>query len=264
MVTVPASFDPSARQLVQEASEMVGYPEIILLEEPQAAFYAWLHTHAETWRKILTVGDIILVVDIGGGTTDFSLIEVAEENGDLMLKRKAVGAHLLLGGDNLDLALSYLANKKSKGGHTLDDWQFNALTHSCRSAKEKLLAENAPEHVELVIQGRGSRLIGKSIKVSLTREETLKLLIDGFAPLVSPNEHSKTEKQLGIQQVGLPYAQDARISCQLAKFLAGVLPHAVSQRGYTESSGPAPAPLRPAQPLGQTFEPSTHQGIAGL
>jgi len=126
LITVPASFDPSARQLVLEAAEMAGYPAPLLLEEPQAAFYAWLERHLD-WRTVLKVGDSILVVDIGGGTTDFSLIEVAQENGDLTLNRLAVGAHLLLGGDNIDFALAYFVkNKLEEEGHAIDEWQLQS------------------------------------------------------------------------------------------------------------------------------------------
>ncbi len=221
LVTVPASFDPSARQLVQEAAEQAGYPEVVLLEEPQAAFYAWLHAHADEWREQLKVGDSILVIDIGGGTTDFSLIAVEEEEGNLQLKRQAVGAHLLLGGDNIDLGLAYLVKQKLEDqGHNLDHWQLQVLVHQCRQAKEKLMGEESPKSVDVTVLGRGSRLIGNTLKAELTQEEVRRFVIDGFIPLVAPDERSPTERRVGIQQIGLPYVQDARISCQLAKFLS--------------------------------------------
>lgn len=221
LITVPASFDPSARQLVQEAAQLAGYPEIILLEEPQAAFYSWLYRHEEEWRKELKVGDCILVVDIGGGTTDFSLISVGDQEGELILNRLAVGAHLLLGGDNIDLALAYLAKGKlEEQGHAIDEWQLQALVHTCRQAKEKLLSEDPPKSVDITIMGRGSRLIGGSLKTKITLAEVKNLVIEGFIPLVAPEERSPMERRLGFQQIGLPYAQDARISCQLAKFLS--------------------------------------------
>lgn len=221
LLTVPASFDPAARQLVQEASEKANFPEIILIEEPQAAFYSWLHKHEAEWRNQLTVGDCVLVVDIGGGTTDFSLITVEEENGNLSLRRQAVGTHLLLGGDNIDWALAYLAKQKLEdNGHTIDQWQLQSLVHQCRQAKEVLLSENAPENVDITILGRGSRLIGNTLKTEISLDEMQKILIDGFLPLVEPEEQSLSEKRSGIQQVGLPYVQDPRISSQLAKFLA--------------------------------------------
>lgn len=229
LVTVPASFDPSARQLVQEAAELAEYPEIILLEEPQAAFYAWLEKHANDWREKLKVGDSVLVIDIGGGTTDFSLISVDEENGNLLLKRRAVGSHLLLGGDNIDLGLAYLIKQKLEDqGHDIDHWQLQSLVHQCRSAKEQLLGESPPKSVDITILGRGSRLIGNTLKTELSHEEVVKFVLDGFIPLVGPQERSPVERRLGIKQVGLSYVQDPRISCQLAKFL--------SMTGETEST----------------------------
>lgn len=221
LVTVPASFDPSARQLVQEATEQANYPEIILLEEPQAAFYAWLYKYADEWRNQLKVGDSILVIDIGGGTTDFSLISVEEESGNLQLKRQAVGSHLLLGGDNIDLGLAYLVKQKFEDqGHHLDHWQLQTLIHQCRQAKEKLMSEEPPQSVDITVLGRGSKLIGNTLKTELTQEEARGLIIEGFIPIVNPDERSPTEKRMGIQQIGLPYVQDPRISCQLAKFLS--------------------------------------------
>lgn len=221
LITVPASFDPSARQLVLEAAEIAGYPQVILLEEPQAAFYAWLHKHQEDWRKLLKVGDSILVVDIGGGTTDFSLIAVTDEGGNLSLQRQAVGSHLLLGGDNIDLSLAYLARGKLEElGHNIDEWQLQALVHTCRSAKEKILSDESIKSVDITIMGRSSRLIGGSLKTKLSKAEVYGLVLDGFMPLTKPQERSPVERRAGIQQIGLPYAQDARISCQLAKFLS--------------------------------------------
>ena len=221
LITVPASFDPSARQLVEEAASVAGYPKIILLEEPQSAFYAWLHKHQNNWRKILNVGESILVVDIGGGTTDFSLISVIDQNGDLGLNRVAVGSHLLLGGDNMDLALAYLAKSKlEEQGHPIEDWQLQALTHACRQAKEQLFSENPPRQVDVSILGRGRKLIGNSLKTSLSLKEAQDLILEGFVPIVTPEDRSIIEKRQGLQQVGLPYAQDPRITSQLAKFLS--------------------------------------------
>lgn len=221
LITVPASFDPSARQLVQEAASQAGYPEIVLLEEPQAAFYAWLHSQADKWREQLKVGDNVLVVDIGGGTTDFSLITVEEEEGNLTLKRKAVGSHLLLGGDNIDLALAYFAKEKlEEAGHEIDHWQLQSLIHQCRQAKELLLSDTPPKQVDVTLLGRGSKLIGNTLKTHITKEEVQKLVVDGFMPLVNPEERSPIDKAAGIQQIGLPFAKDPRISCQLAKFLS--------------------------------------------
>ncbi|CUI17330.1 putative chaperone protein dnaK [Candidatus Protochlamydia naegleriophila] len=230
LITVPASFDPNARQLVQEAAEKAGYPEIVLLEEPQAAFYAWLHAHAKNWREVLKVGDCVLVVDIGGGTTDFSLIGVEEIEGNLTLKRLAVGSHLLLGGDNIDLGLAYLAKQKlEEQGHLIDAWQLQALVHQCRQAKEMLMGEKPPAKIDITVLGRGSKLIGNTLKTELTQKEAHQFVLDGFIPLIGPDERSPVERRTGIQQIGLPYVQDPRISCQLAKFL--------SMTGESETAG---------------------------
>jgi molecular chaperone DnaK (HSP70) len=240
LITVPASFDPSARELVREAAVLAGFPEIVLLEEPQAAFYAWLHKQQEEWRNILKVDDTVLVVDIGGGTTDFSLISVENEEGDLQLKRLAVGDHLLLGGDNIDLCLAYFAKQKlEEAGHNIDDLQLQSLTHVCRQAKEKLLSEEPPKNVDITIMGKGSRLIGGSLKTKISRDEALSLVVDGFIPLVKTNEKSISQVNPGLHEIGLPFAEDPRISCQLAKFLSqGVngefmLPTAVLFNGGT-------------------------------
>ena len=141
-VTVPASFDPAARELTLEAAKAAGYPAPTLLEEPQAALYSWLQTAGGGWRKQVRPGDVILVVDVGGGTSDFSLIAVLEREGSLELHRVAVGDHILLGGDNMDLALAHVvARKLAAAGTTLDAWQLRALTYACRGAKERLLAD---------------------------------------------------------------------------------------------------------------------------
>jgi molecular chaperone DnaK (HSP70) len=142
VVTIPASFDPAARELTAEAARAAGCERMILLEEPQAALYSWIQKSAGGWRKQVRPGDIILVVDVGGGTSDFSLIAVLERDGNLELHRVAVGEHILLGGDNMDLALAYaVAGKLSAQGSKLDAWQLRALTHACRSAKEALLGD---------------------------------------------------------------------------------------------------------------------------
>jgi molecular chaperone DnaK (HSP70) len=220
LITVPASFEPNARQYVQEAALQAGYPETILLEEPQAAFYAWLHAHADLWRKQLRVGDSILVIDIGGGTTDFTLIAVEEEQGNLVLNRRAVGAHLLLGGDNIDLGLAYKVKQRlEQNNQVIDHWQLQALVHQCRQIKEKFMEDGSPASLDVTVLGRGSRLIGSSLKETLFKEEVLEFIIEGFFPLVSPDDRSPKERRAGIQQIGLPYVQDPRISCQLANFL---------------------------------------------
>ncbi len=219
-ITTPASFDPSARQLVQEAASLAEYPEVVLLEEPQAAFYAWLNDH-EQWREQLNVGDRVLVVDIGGGTTDFSLIGVEEEEGNLTLNRVAVGSHLLLGGDNMDLALAHLAKAKlEKEGFSVDRWQMQGLVHAARRAKEELLSGEPPAKVALTVAGRGSGLMASSLSTEVTLEEAQQLLVDGFMPLVERSERSISEARVGLQSIALPYAEDPRITCQLATFLS--------------------------------------------
>jgi hypothetical protein len=220
LLTVPASFDPDARQLVQEACESAGYPPVVLLEEPQAAFYAWLHQQGDAWRKQLKVGEKVLVVDLGGGTSDFSLIEVGEDEGDLTLERLAVGEHLLLGGDNMDLALAYLAKAKlEEQGHELDEWQFQSLVHSAREAKEELLAaKDDKTQVELLLQGRGSGLVASSLTVALDKEEVQAFLLDGFFPLLDASVRP-IQGRTGIQDLGLPYVNDARMSAHLAAFV---------------------------------------------
>jgi len=222
-ITVPASFDPSAKQMVEEAAALAGFPKhLVLLEEPLAAFYHWLERQGERWREALAVGDTVLVVDIGGGTTDFTLIRVNEESGNLSLERVAVGDHLLLGGDNIDLAIAYLAKEQLEAdGHTLDDWQMRSLTHACREAKEALFSETgAKESVTVSIMGRGSSLIGGSLNTVLTRAAVETLIVDGFFPLISLSERSKPgQKKRGMQTVGLPYVEDPRMTAQLARFL---------------------------------------------
>lgn len=229
-ITVPASFDPSARQLVQEAAEAAGFGEVVLLEEPLAAFYAWLHRHEEDWREILSVGDSVLVVDIGGGTTDFSLISVEQKEGGLHLERQAVGDHLLLGGDNIDLSLAYLAQSKLGGE------ERPGLVHAVRKAKEALLGENPSDSCEVTLEGRGSSVIGGSVTVSLQREEVERCLVDGFFPIVELGESVQKEARSGIAKLGLPYARDPRITAQLARFLresGSPLPTAVLFNGGT-------------------------------
>lgn len=223
VLTVPASFDAVARELTLEAAHAAGFSESIrLLEEPQAALYAWVADHGASWRKQVEVGDTILVCDVGGGTTDFSLIKVREEGGQLQLERIAVGDHILLGGDNMDLALAYTVNERLKQqGRTLDEWQLRALTHGCRQAKEGLLADLDKPSWPLVVPGRGSRLIGGSIRAELRRAELEAVLVQGFFPEVPASARPQQRRRLGLATLGLPYAQDAGITRHLAAFLAG-------------------------------------------
>ncbi len=220
-VTVPASFDPAARELTAEAAKDCGFEHLTLLEEPQAAVYNWIHSNGDAWRDHVTVGDIILVVDVGGGTTDLSLIAVTEEDGNLMLNRVAVGDHILLGGDNMDLALAYKIHAKlAADGTRLQPWQIQAIVQACRDAKEKLLCDDALDAVPIVVPNRGSKLIGGTISSELTSEEVHDALLEGFLPFVSVDEHPQANTRGALTQIGLPYAQDAAISKHLAAFLS--------------------------------------------
>jgi molecular chaperone DnaK (HSP70) len=220
VLTVPASFDAAARDLTLKAAQQAGLPNITLLEEPQAAFYAWIEKMGEGFRKQVKPGDVVLVVDVGGGTSDFSLIAVTSKDGDVALTRIAVGDHILLGGDNMDLALAHTVNQRlAAEGKKLDAWQFNALTFACRQAKEQLFAEAKLKKMPLVVPGRGSSLIGGSIKAELTREELTSVLTDGFFPCAAVSDLPKTARRTGLAQMALPYAQDAGVTRHLAAFL---------------------------------------------
>ena len=231
LLTVPASFDAVARELTARAAKEAGL-DVTLLEEPQAAFYSWLAHHGDRsgdpWRKRLRVGDLVLVCDVGGGTTDFSLIAVTEEQGTLSLARLAVGDHILLGGDNMDLALAAsLQRKLAEDGTSLDGWQMRSLTHACRAAKEVLLREEAagepPASHPVTVLGRGRSVVGGAIKTELTREELARILVDGFFPACGPDERPRERRRMGLQELGLPFAADPDITRHLAKFLAGHL-----------------------------------------
>jgi len=219
-LTVPASFDAAARELTLTAAKRAGLMSVTLLEEPQAAFYAWLAHMGESWRDKLTVGDIALVCDVGGGTTDFSLIEVKEDKGELLLERIAVGEHILLGGDNMDLALALTVADRLADTHQLDPWQTRALWHACCVAKEQLFVDPALEKAPVTILGRGSKVIGGSIKAELLREDVEAILVDGFFPECDAGDRPITHSKTGLQEIGLPYAADAAVNKHMAKFLA--------------------------------------------
>ena len=242
-VTIPASFDPAARALTAEACQAAGYQHLTLLEEPQAALYSWIEASGGEWRKQVHNGDVILVVDVGGGTTDLSLIAVLERDGNLALQRVAVGEHILLGGDNMDLALAYgVARKLAAEGKQLDAWQTRALAHGCRAAKEQLLADADLPSVPVVVPSRGSKLIGGSIRTEVTRAEVLALLVEGFFPQVAVSDKPVTRARGALTQLGLPYAQDAAVTRHLAAFLA-------RQAGATEQIDG----LQGSQPAGASF-----------
>lgn len=220
-VTIPASFDPVARELTAEAAQAAGLGQLTLLEEPQAALYSWIQNSQGQWRKEVKRGDIILVVDVGGGTTDLSLMAVLERDGNLELQRVAVGDHILLGGDNMDLALAYgVARKLAAEGKQLDAWQTRALAHACRNAKETLLNDPSVQAVPVVVPSRGSKLIGGTIRTEVTREELTQSLLEGFFPPAAVSDRPLTRARGGLTQLGLPYAQDAGITRHLAAFLS--------------------------------------------
>ncbi|MGF1771582.1 Hsp70 family protein [Vibrio wakamikoensis] len=220
-ITVPASFDPAARDLTAEAARNVGLAHLTLLEEPQAALYSWIDNSDDKWRDEVNVGDVVLVVDVGGGTTDLSLVAVTEQDGNLNLERVAVGEHILLGGDNMDLALAYrLKMKLAQDGKELQPWQVQAMTHACRDAKEALLNDAELQSVPIVVPSRGSKLLGATLKTELTQQEVQQTLVDGFFPQVAVNEHPVQRARGALTQMGLPYAQDAAITRHIAAFLS--------------------------------------------
>jgi len=222
VLTVPASFDASARELTREAALAAGLPNhLILLEEPQAAVYAWLVARGDRWRKELGVGDRLLVCDVGGGTTDLTLVAVTEDQGEFVLQRIAVGNHLLVGGDNMDLALAHhVADRFDELGHQLDPWQSVALWHSCRTAKEILLGTDAPQQHTISVLGRGSKLVGAAVSVEVDRGSILDLLTDGFFPRCGLREKPAARRASGFREIGLPFESDTGITRHVAAFLA--------------------------------------------
>jgi len=238
VITVPASFDPAARELTVEAAHAVGLKQAVLLEEPQSALYSWIQQSEGKWREQVKPGDIILVVDVGGGTTDLSLIAVTEDQGNLVLNRVAIGDHILLGGDNMDLALAYVLKAKLQSeGKRLEPWQIQALTHGCRDAKEKLLTSDDTQEAAVVVPSRGSSLIGGTLRTSLTRAEVDRTLIEGFFPKVDLTERPLAQARAGLTTLGLPYAKDARITCHLAAFLGRQIGATSELQGFAPKDG---------------------------
>jgi molecular chaperone DnaK (HSP70) len=219
-LAVPASFDAAARELTVRAATQAGLPSVHLVEEPQAAFYAWLATTRGAWRTDVRVGDVILVCDVGGGTTDLTLVSVAEEGGSLVLERKAVGDHILLGGDNMDLALAHVVRERlGAQGTQLDEWQLRGLVHGCRAAKEKLLTDATAEKEPVVVLGRSRKVVGGALRTDVTRAEVESVLIDGFLPKVGPEARPHAARRMGLQEIGLPYASDPAITRHVAAFV---------------------------------------------
>jgi molecular chaperone DnaK (HSP70) len=239
LITVPASFDEEARELTLRAARLAGLDQVTLLEEPQAAFYAWLDAMGDRWRRRIGVGDLILVCDVGGGTTDFSLISVSDAAGDLALERVAVGEHILLGGDNMDLALArVLQQRLEAAGHRIDTWHLHGLWHQCRLAKEALLADPTQTERPVTLLGRGSRLIGATMTTSLTRDDVDEVLREGFFPAVAAHDMPARQRRVGLQELGLPYAADPAVTRHLARFLM--------RQGEQGSGGAAPVRRGPS------------------
>src|SRR5437762_4680443 len=223
VLTVPASFDDMARTLTVEAAKRAGLENLTLVEEPQAAFYCWLATHPPQEAQALKPGQRCLVVDVGGGTTDFSLIECTEEQGEIGFVRRAVGNHLLLGGDNMDLALAKFVEgklfKEGTGGR-LDAVQYSLLTQSCRGAKEVLLAPNPPASQSVTVMGRGRSVIGGLLHTSLTPDDVRRVVFEGFFPKTPRDALPIRGARTGLHEMGLPYVSDPAITRHLAEFLS--------------------------------------------
>jgi molecular chaperone DnaK (HSP70) len=219
VLTVPASFDEEARELTVMAAHDAGLPKLTLLEEPAAAFYSWIANNLTQSRKLLFDGQIVLVCDVGGGTSDFSLIRVSRQGDLVEFTRTAVGKHLLLGGDNLDLTLAWLV--ETKLGVALSIRQRSGLRRQCAAAKERLLCDPNLKSVEITVLGVGTSLIGKSLRTEITREEALELTIEGFLPMSARGDFPKEEKRSLFRELGLPYVSDPAITKHLSQFLEG-------------------------------------------
>ncbi len=223
VLTVPASFDEGARALTVEAARMAGLPTLRLLEEPQAAFYDWLFHHRESLATELADTRLVLICDVGGGTTDLTLIEVSLRDGEPVLTRIGVGNHLMLGGDNMDLALAHRVEARlPQAGNErtrLSAASLSQLVERCRGAKEQLLGPHAPESASITLLGAGSKLIGGARTVQVTREEVEQIIVDGFFPAVAPNERPGRPRG-AIVEFGLPYATDAAVTRHIAAFLS--------------------------------------------
>src|SRR5579871_4357663 len=231
VLTVPASFDEEARELTVMAAREAGLEKLTLLEEPAAAFYSWIANNLAQSRKKLFDGQIVLVCDVGGGTSDFSLIRVSREGDLVNFTRTAVGKHLLLGGDNLDLTLGWLVENKL--GVPLSIRQRSGLRRQCSAAKERLLNDPNLKSVEITVLGSGSSLIGKTLKSEILREEALELALEGFLPVTERGEAPKDEKRSLFRELGLPYVSDPAITRHLNAFLepTGQVPDAILFNG---------------------------------
>jgi hypothetical protein len=236
VLTVPASFDEEARELTVQAAREAGFENLTLLEEPLAALYAWIASHRRALEATLGDGALLLVCDVGGGTTDFSLIRASLEEGDVAFERIAIGEHLLLGGDNLDLALAVLIEQRLTGerDRTLSLAQRQILRRKCSAAKERLLSEPALEQVRITILGTGRGVVGGGMTADLTRDDVVRALLDGFLPLTTREDVPARDRRVGLRELGLPYESEPAITRHLAAFLARaghVIPDAVLFNG---------------------------------
>ena len=259
VLTLPASFDEVARELTVKAAKQAGLTKIVLIEEPQAAFYAWIDKHAANWSDLVSPGQKILVCDVGGGTSDFTLIRVKQgDSGAVQFHRVAVGDHLILGGDNCDLAMAHHIERRLKGDGHLKPRQWSVLVRSCRQAKEVLMADDAPDKWTLTLPGGGSKLIGGSLQVPVTREEVRELLVNGFFSEV-PLDAKPLTSQSGFQEFGLPYASNPSVTTHLAAFLT-------AHRFVALDDSPFAPALRGEGPgvRGLGFVPSPPSGTAAL
>ncbi|HGZ6487228.1 TPA: Hsp70 family protein [Vibrio parahaemolyticus] len=218
VVTVPASFDETARKLTLEAAELAGLKKIVLLEEPQAVCYDWYARHQQTAADELKDLPLILVCDVGGGTTDLSLIEAKFTHDDLALDRIGVGEHLMLGGDNLDLALAHLAESRFNQNKKLTAASLTKLIQQTRKAKENLLSTSAPDEVKITMLGSGSKLLGGTKSIALSKQEVHQIALDGFFPLSDFSE-VPDKRRSAVVEFGLPYVADPAVSKHVAEFL---------------------------------------------
>ena len=239
VVTVPASFDEVARSLTADAAKAAGLGDVTLLEEPQAAFYAWTEQAGRTWRNLVSHGDIVLVCDVGGGTADFSLIAVTDVEGSLELDRVSVGEHILLGGDNMDLALAYaLQAKLEAAGKTLDAWQFLALVHAASKAKITLFEDEALPEGPIAVPSRGSSLLARTVSTTLDRDMLEQVVVEGFFARTSISDLPRESRAGALQEFGLPYASDPVVSKHIARFLSQSLQNVKASEKLAALVGP--------------------------
>ena len=219
VITVPASFDEVAREMTLEAASLAGLSHVTLLEEPLAAFYNWLIRHEHHWGDFVKPDELILVCDVGGGTTDFTLITLREADGSPRFERIAVGDHLILGGDNIDLALArHIETNLSKKRLSLSGDRWKTLCHECRQSKESIL-DGEIDSKRITIMGEGGKLIGGTLSATLTRKDVEETILEGFFPLARAQSDPRDVDRKGITEFGLPYAQDPAVTRHLGRFL---------------------------------------------